>query len=93
MAGRDKGLEAEAKVMLAEASEAAGNPERAATLLEELASPGKGATYPQDAALLLLGGLRERQGKTEDATRAYADLLARYPQSPFAAEAKLRTGG
>ncbi len=93
VAGRDKGLEAEAKVMLAEASEAAGNPERAATLLEELASPGKGATYPQDAALLLLGGLRERQGKTEDATRAYADPLARYPQSPFAAEAKLRTGG
>ena len=88
--GRDKGLDAEARVMLAEASEAAGNPERAAKLLEELASPAKGAPYPQDAALLLLGGLRDRQGKTEDAKRVYADLLARYPQSPFAADAKKR---
>ena len=88
--GRDKGLAAEARVLLAEASEAAGNPERAAKLLEELASPTKGAAYPQDAALLLLGGLRERQGKTEDAKRVYADLLARYPQSPFATDAKQR---
>jgi TolA-binding protein len=40
--------------------------------------------------LLLLGGLRERQGKTEDAKRVYADLLARYPQSPFATDAKQR---
>jgi len=90
MTGRDKGLDAEARVMLAEAAEAAGNPERAAKLLEELASPTKGAAYPQDAALLLLGGLRERQGKTEDAKRVYADLLARYPQSPFATDAKQR---
>jgi len=88
--GRDKGLAAEARVMLAEASEAVGNPERAAKLLEELASPAKGAAYPQDAALLLLGSLRDRQGKTEDAKRVYADLLARYPQSPFAADAKKR---
>ena len=89
----DKGLGAEAKVVLAEASEATGNPERAAKLLEELATAGKGAAYPQDAALMLLGQLRDRQGKTEDAKRAYADLIARYPQSPFAADAKQRIGG
>ena len=90
--GRDKGLEGEAKVMLAEASEATGNPDRAAKLLEELASASKEAPYPQDAALMLLGGVRERQGKTEDAKRVYSDLLARYPQSPFAADAKQRIG-
>jgi len=93
VSGPDKGLDAEAKVMLAEASEATGDPERAAKLLEELTSPNKGAVYPQDAALMLLGRLRERQGKAEEAKRAYADLIARYPQSPFAADAKQRIGG
>lgn len=93
LAVSDQGLVAGAKVVLAEASEATGNPERAAKLLEELASAGKGAAYPQDAALMLLGGLRDRQGKAEDAKRAYSDLIARYPQSPFAAEAKQRIGG
>ena len=93
VAGRDKALGAEAKVTLAEALEATGNPDRAAKLLEELAAPEKGAAYPQDAALMLLGRLRDRQGKTEDAKRAYADLIARYPQSPFAADAKQRIGG
>ncbi len=91
--GRDKGLDAEAKVMLAEASEAAGNPERAATLLQELVSVDKGSPYPQDAALMLLGGLRERQGKSDEAKRAYTDLIARFPQSPFAADAKQKIGG
>ena len=91
--GPDKGLDAEAKVALAEALEATANPDRAAKLLEELASAGKGASYPQDAALLLLGGLRERQGKADDARRVYADLISRYPQSPFAADAKQRTAG
>ncbi len=89
----DKSLGAEAKVLLAEASEANGNPERAAQLLQELAAPGKSAAVPQDAALMLLGGIRERQGKADDAKRAYAELIARYPQSPFAADAKQRNGG
>ena len=91
--GGNKGLDAEAKVVLAEALEASGNPERAATLLQELAAAGKGAAYPQDAALLLLGGVRERQGKKQDAKSVYADLIARYPQSPFAADAKQRMAG
>jgi tetratricopeptide (TPR) repeat protein len=89
--GRNEGLAAEAKVSLAEAVEAAGNPERAVALLQEVASPAKGASYPQDAALLLLGGVRERQGKKDDARRVYEDLLARFPQSPFAADARQRT--
>lgn len=88
---RNKGLAAEAQVVLASALEATGNLDRAAKLLEDLAAAPKGAPYPQDAALLLLGGLRERQGKPGDAKRVYADLLARYPQSPFAADARQRT--
>ena len=81
----------EAKIALAEAAEATGNPDRAASLLQEIASPAKAGTYPPDAALLLLGGLRERQGKKDDAKRVYDDLLARFPQSPFAADARQRT--
>jgi TolA-binding protein len=88
---RNKGLQSESKVVLAEALEATGNLEGAAKQLEELAAAPKGAPYPQDAALLSLAGVRERQGKTAEAKRVYADLLARYPQSPFAADARQRT--
>jgi tetratricopeptide (TPR) repeat protein len=91
VSGRNEGLAAEAKVSLAEAVEAAGSPDRAVALLQEVASPAKGASYPQDAALLLIGGVRERQGKKEEAKRVYDDLLARFPQSPFAADARQRT--
>jgi len=86
------GLAASAKVALAGAVEATGNAERAATLLQEVAAPAKGASYPTDAALILLGNLRERQGKKDEAKRTYEDLLARFPQSPFAAEARELTG-
>jgi TolA-binding protein len=88
---RNKALAAEAQVILAEALETTGNFDRAAKLLEDLAAAPKGAPFPQDAALLLLGGLRERQGKVDDAKRVYADLIARYPQSPFAGDARQRT--
>jgi tetratricopeptide (TPR) repeat protein len=91
VATRNKALAAESQVVLAEALEATGNFDRAAKLLEDLAAAPKGAPYPQDAALLLLGGLRERQGKPDDAKKVYADLLARYPQSPFAGDARQRT--
>lgn len=86
------GLAAGAKVALAEAVEATGNAERAATLLQEVAAPTKGASYPGDAALMLLGNLRERQGKKDDAKRIYDDLIAKFPQSPFAADVRQRTG-
>jgi len=90
-ASGNEGLAATAKVSLAEAVEATGNAERAATLLQELTAPVK-ASYPADAALSLLGHLRERQGKKDDAKRAYDDLVAKYPQSPFATEARTRSG-
>ena len=88
---RNQALAAEAKVVLAEAVESAGNPDRAATLLQEVAAPAKAGYYPPDAALLLLGGVRERQGKKDEAKRVYDDLLARFPQSPFAGYARERS--
>jgi tetratricopeptide (TPR) repeat protein len=91
VSSRSEAIATEAKLVLAEAAEATGNPDRAAGLLQEIASPAKAGYYPPDAALLLLGGLRERQGKKDDAKRVYDDLLARFPQSPFAADARQRT--
>jgi hypothetical protein len=91
LSSRNAALAAEAKVALAEAVESAGNPERAATLLQEVAAPAKGGYYPPDAALLLLAGVRERQGKKDEAKRAYDDLLTRFPQSPFAADVRQKT--
>jgi TolA-binding protein len=91
VSGRNEAIATEAKLVLAEAAEATANPDRAASLLQEVASPSKAGYYPPDAALLLLGGLRERQGKKEDAKRVYDDLLARFPQSPFAADARQRS--
>lgn len=82
-------LAAAAKVSLAEAAEATGNADRAATLLQEVAAAAKPA-YPADAALFMLGSVRERQGKKDEAKRVYDDLIARFPQSPFATDLKAR---
>ena len=83
-------IAAEAKVAMAEAAEATGDAERAATLLNEIAMDAK-PVYAQDAALMLLGGVRERQGKKDEARKAYDDLLAKFPQSAFASDAKQRS--
>jgi hypothetical protein len=90
VSSRNEAIAVEAKLALAEAAEAAGNPDRAAGLLQEVASPSKTGYYPPDAALLLLGGLRERQGKKDEAKRVYDDLVARFPKSQFAADARQR---
>jgi tetratricopeptide (TPR) repeat protein len=89
-ASGNAGLAATAKVALAEAAEAAGNPERAASIYQELSAATKDAAYPPDAALLMLGGVRQRQGKKDEAKKVYDDVVARFPQSPFATEAKAR---
>ena len=88
----NEGLAASAKISLAEAVELSGNADRAAALLQEISGAAKGAAYPADAVLMMLGGVRERQGKKDEAKRAYDDLLARFPQSPFAASVRERTG-
>jgi hypothetical protein len=91
-ANGNESLAAESKVSLAEAVEATGNADRAATLLTELASVEKNPSYPKDAALLLLANLRERQGKKDEAKKVYDDLIAKFPQSAFVADAKERSG-
>src|SRR5580765_7843237 len=45
VSGRSEALAAEAKVVLAEAVESTGNPDRAATLLQEVAAPAKAGYY------------------------------------------------
>jgi len=87
--GGGESIAAESKIALAHIAEDAGDFERAAALLQGIASTEKGA-YPQDGALLMLAGLRERQGKKDEAKRVYDDLLARFPQGAFAADARQR---
>jgi tetratricopeptide (TPR) repeat protein len=82
-------LASQAKVSLAEAAAAAKDFDRAATILQDLATATDGA-FPQDAALMLLAGVREQQGKSKDAKKIYDDLVARFPQSGFAGEARQR---
>ena len=89
LASGDGPIAAQAKVSLANALSAKGDYDRAATLLQEVAQ-ATGAEFPPDAALAMLGALRARQGKNEEARKAYEDLLARFPQSPHAADARQR---
>jgi TolA-binding protein len=74
---------------MAEAASAAKDYDRAATLLQEVATSMSGA-FPPDGALMLLAGVREEEGKNGEAKRVYDDLVARYPQGAFAAEARQR---
>jgi TolA-binding protein len=75
-----------AKALLAQAYEASGSDDRAATVLRELATDKSG--YPADLALLDLARLLRKQGKLDEARQALQDLLARYPQSERAVEAR-----
>ena len=87
---RNARLVPQAKVALAQAASAAGDLERAATLLQEVGASTDG-NYPPDAALMLLAGVRENQGRQADAKRIYDDIIARFPQGAFAADARTRT--
>ena len=80
-----------ARAMAAEAYEEAGDLEKAASVWRALADD-PGAVYPPDMALLRLGDVKSRQGKTEEATAAWREALARAPQGPAATEAQQRLG-
>jgi len=85
----NKRLAAQAKVSLADVAVAAKNYDRAATLLQEVSSTLADA-YPPDAALMQLAGVREAQGKKGEAKQVYDDLIARYPEGAYAADARQR---
>ncbi|HJQ98425.1 MAG TPA: tetratricopeptide repeat protein [Candidatus Polarisedimenticolaceae bacterium] len=89
LASSDGPISAQAKVSLANAFAKKGDYDRAAALLQEVASK-TGAAFPPDAALSMLGAMRARQGRNDDARKAYEDLVSRYPESGLAQEARQR---
>ena len=82
-------IAAQAKVSLANALSAKGDYDKAATLLQEV-STSTGSGFPPDAALAMLGALKARQGKNDEARKAYEDLISRFPQSGHVADARQR---
>jgi len=76
-----------ARALLAIACEKAGDGEKAAAALQQLASDATGV-FPADVALVRLAELRERQGKAGEAKQAYQDILARFPDGSVAEEAR-----
>jgi predicted negative regulator of RcsB-dependent stress response len=87
--GNDR-IAAQAKITLAEAAASSGDFDRAASILQDLASSA-GAGYPPDGAMMLLAQLRERQGKPGEAKKIYDDIVAKYANGGFAAEARQRS--
>lgn len=84
-------LRGTAQALLAEALEAAGNADRAAEVYQKLADVPM-ASFPPELALVRLGELRARQGRLEDARRAWEDVVGRYPESPYAGQARQLLG-
>jgi len=80
-------MAASARALLATAYEKAGEAEKAAAVLTQLAADPDGV-FPADAALLRLGALREGQGKPAEAKQVYQDLLARFPEGSTAGDAR-----
>jgi TolA-binding protein len=83
----DPVLRGTARALLADALEASGNAERAAEVLRELADDPD-PMYPAEMALLRLGEVRARQGRDDEARRAWEDVLSRYPESAASAQAR-----
>lgn len=73
-------LAGSAEALLAEALEKSGDLEGAASVLQRLAASPDEA-YPPAFALVRLGEIRLRQGRTDDARRVFEDVLARFPNS------------
>lgn len=58
--------------------------------LKTLDTLSKGGTILQDYALIEAGRILEKDGKTADAQAKYKELTERFPDSPFAGEAKAK---
>ncbi len=85
----DPVLRGTARALLADALEASGSADRAAEVLRELAE-APDPVYPPEIALVRLGDIRARQGRGEEARRAWQDVLTRYPESAASTEARQR---
>ncbi|HEX6852318.1 MAG TPA: tetratricopeptide repeat protein [Candidatus Polarisedimenticolaceae bacterium] len=86
-AARTGALADSARAMLAKAYEASGAVDKAESLLREIAASTDG-TFPPDVALLRVGQLLQRQGKTDEARRTFQEVVTRFPQGSGAAEAR-----
>jgi predicted negative regulator of RcsB-dependent stress response len=66
----------------------------AAALVPELQdmADGKDARLPQDMALFELGKVLEKQGKSDDAAKAYRKLVEQFPESAYRQQAQTRLG-
>ena len=84
-------LAGSAKALAADAVAAAGDKDRAAALLEELAS-AEPEIFPADQALQSLAWLREKSGDTAGARQAWQRILDRFPERPTASEAREHLG-
>jgi len=84
-------LAGSAKALAADALAAAGQPERAVALLEELVSADP-EIFPADQALSALAALRERSGDAAGARRAWQSIVDRFPGRSTAAAARERLG-
>ncbi len=85
--GRNAALVESARWLLAEALVAAGESDKAVALYRKIADE-PAAIYPPDMALLQMGKVLSREGKAAEARQTWEDLLAKYPQSASAAEAR-----
>ncbi len=83
----DPVLAGSAKALAARAYLAAGQPAKAEPLWRELAG-AKHAGFPAEIALLELGRMLRAQEREAEARRAWEELIARFPQSTAAAEAR-----
>lgn len=80
-----------AKALAAEAYERAGKPDKAVAIYRELAE-AEGGVFPRDLALLRAGDVLQKEGKAAEATQAWRDVLARFPEGSARADAQIRLG-
>jgi tetratricopeptide (TPR) repeat protein len=80
-----------ARLRLARLREAQGRPADALTLYQQIASDASGVMPPEEG---ILGAARcqEALGQKDAAAQSYKNLLDKYPDSEYAAEARTKTG-